>query len=98
MTLLPDGQIADGLAKLPDWRRRDQLIEKEFQFPSFADAVVFIVRLGFAAEEADHHPDIAVHYRTVRLSFWTHSEGGITQKDLRGAEVAEGIAQRLVTR
>lgn len=93
MTLLSDAQISEALTGLSGWSRRDQLIEKEYRFATFADAVAFIVRLGFAAEAVDHHPDIAVHYKTVRLAYWTHSEGGITRKDVKGAAAADGLAR-----
>ena len=40
---------------------------------------------------ADHHPDVTINYRRVTVSFTTHSEGGITAKDVEGArEVQEG--------
>ena len=43
------------------------------------------------AEAADHHPDVTIRYRRVTVSFTTHSEGGITEKDVEGARgLAEG--------
>ena len=35
------------------------------------------------AEDADHHPDIAIHYKRVTLTYTTHSEGGLTAEGLR---------------
>lgn len=91
MPLLSDTQISEGLTKLPGWRRRDQVIEKAFTLPTFPDAVAFVVRVAFAAEAVDHHPDISIHYRQVTLTYWTHSEGGITHKDLSGAGSVETL-------
>ena len=45
-------------------------------------------------ESDDHHPDIAVHYKRVTLTFWTHSEGGLTAKDFAGAAGADKAASR----
>jgi 4a-hydroxytetrahydrobiopterin dehydratase len=91
MALLSDSQITAALATLPGWAHRDKRLEKEFVFPGFPDAVAFLVRLAFDAEAADHHPDVTIHYRRLTLSYWTHSEGGITAKDVDGARRAEEI-------
>jgi 4a-hydroxytetrahydrobiopterin dehydratase len=94
MATLTDAQIADRLKAVPHWTRAGDKIHREFTCPTFADAVAFIVRVGFDAEAADHHPDIAVHYKRVKLTFWTHSEGGLTAKDFAGAEAADAVGPR----
>ena len=94
MPRLTDADIVERLHALPHWTRDGDRIHREFTCPTFADAVAFIVRVGFAAEAADHHPDIAVHYRRVTLTFWTHSEGGLTAKDFAGAAAADAVAPR----
>jgi 4a-hydroxytetrahydrobiopterin dehydratase len=94
MPRLTDAEIAEHLKAVPAWTRDGDRIRREFTWPTFADAVAFIVRAGFDAEAADHHPDIAVHYRRVTLTFWTHSEGGLTAKDFAGAAAADRIAPR----
>ena len=33
------------------------------------------------AERLDHHPDIVLSYRDVRLELSTHSDGGLTAQD-----------------
>jgi 4a-hydroxytetrahydrobiopterin dehydratase len=92
MTRLSDAQIAERLAALPGWTRDGDRLRREFACPTFPDAVAFIVRIAFEAEAVDHHPDIEVHYRRVTLVYWTHSEGGITEKDLAGAAAADRLA------
>jgi 4a-hydroxytetrahydrobiopterin dehydratase len=93
MALLSDDQIATGLADLPGWRRAGNAIVKEFAFRGFPQAVDFVGRLVAPAEAADHHPDLEIHYRRVLVSFSTHSEGGLTAKDLDGARAAEEAAR-----
>ena len=56
------------------------------------EAVAFIVRLGFAAETVDHHPDLVVNYKRVTVTYSTHSEGGLTDKDFAGADTATKTA------
>ena len=67
-------------------------IHRKFTFAGFPEAVSFVVRVGFAAEAVDHHPDILINYKRVTLTFSTHSEGGLTEKDFAGAETATKIA------
>jgi 4a-hydroxytetrahydrobiopterin dehydratase len=92
MRLLSDDEIRNGLASLPGWERRDNEIEKVYELPSFADAIAFVTRVGFLAEKADHHPDLDVRWRKVRVALSTHSEGGITDMDVALAGEIETIA------
>jgi 4a-hydroxytetrahydrobiopterin dehydratase len=89
---LSDDEIRSGLAKLPGWERRDDEIEKTYQLASFPDAVAFVTRVGFLAEKADHHPDLDVRWRNVRVALSTHSEGGVTGRDLALAGEIESVA------
>ena len=94
MSKLTDAEIAERLKTVPHWTRAGDRIYREFTCPSFPDAMAFLVRVAFDAEAADHHPDIAVHYKRVTLTFSTHSEGGLTAKDFAGAAAADAMAPR----
>ena len=59
---------------------------------SFPDAIAFVVRIGFFAEQADHHPDLDVRWRKVKVALTTHDAGGLTQKDVDLATRIEGAA------
>lgn len=96
MPRLSDAEIEQGLAKAAGWKRDAHLIRKQYTFPSFPDALAFLVRLGFDCEAQDHHPDITVDYKRVTLGYWTHSEGGITEKDFTGAETADRVAASFI--
>ena len=96
MPRLTDAEIEQGLAKLTGWKRDAHLIRKQYAFPSFPDALAFLVRLGFDCEAQDHHPDITVDYKRVTLGYWTHSDGGITEKDFTGAETADRVAASFI--
>lgn len=92
MSRLNDAQIVERLANLSGWRRQGDAICREYKFGSFPDAVAFVSRLIPGAEAADHHPDIAINYTRVTLSYSTHSEGGLTEKDFEGASMADRCA------
>jgi 4a-hydroxytetrahydrobiopterin dehydratase len=91
MARLTEDEVRARLSELPGWERQDQSIRRTFTFGGFPDAVAFVVRVGFAAESADHHPDIRVDYKRVTLTYWTHSEGGLTAKDFAAAAEADRL-------
>jgi 4a-hydroxytetrahydrobiopterin dehydratase len=91
--LLSPEAIADRLRHLPGWQQVGSTIRKEFTFAGFPDAVAFVSRLVEPAEASDHHPDLAIHYRRVEVTFTTHSAGGLTVKDFDGAAAVEALAR-----
>lgn len=91
--LLSPDAIADHLRRLPGWRQDGASITKTFTFDGFPEAVAFVTRLVEPAEAADHHPDLAIHYRRVEVTFTTHSAGGLTLKDVEGAAAVEARAR-----
>ncbi len=95
MALLTKDQVADGLKSLDGWSVEGKAIRKEYKFQDFPEAVLFVSALVPGAEDADHHPDIEIHYKRVILTYSTHSEGGITRKDLDGAAMADEVAGSL---
>lgn len=63
------------------WEEVDGALERTWTHASFPAAIAFVNRVAELAEQADHHPDIAISYRTVTLRLSTHSEGRITDRD-----------------
>lgn len=89
---LSTDEVADRLERLEGWTRDGDAIRRQYTFDGFASAVAFVVRVGFDAEAADHHPDILIsNYKKVTLTFTTHSAGGLTAKDFAGAEAADRV-------
>jgi 4a-hydroxytetrahydrobiopterin dehydratase len=83
---LNDESIDGWLKGRKGWKRSGNAVSKEFHFPSFRDAIVFVNRVASLADDADHHPDIDIRYTTVCLTLSTHSAGGLTEKDVKLAE------------
>ncbi|GFG70407.1 putative pterin-4-alpha-carbinolamine dehydratase [Mycolicibacter senuensis] len=72
-------------AALPDldgWERADGALRRSVKFDSFLAGIEAVRRVAERAEAADHHPDIDIRWRTVTFALVTHSEGGITDKDV----------------
>jgi 4a-hydroxytetrahydrobiopterin dehydratase len=82
MALATKKAIEDFLEDNPVWKLAGEAINAEFKFKDFNEAMGFVTRVGLAAEKADHHPDIDIRFNKVLLVLSTHSEGGITKKDL----------------
>jgi 4a-hydroxytetrahydrobiopterin dehydratase len=76
-------EIDAALTALPDWRREGGAIAAAYSFASFRDAVAFILRVGFEAEELNHHPEIANVYNRVSFKLSTHDAGdAVTERDI----------------
>lgn len=92
---LSDNDIESRLTQLKSWAVEGNALVRTYTFPGFPDAIAFLTRLAFDAEAADHHPDLTISYRRVRVAWSTHSAGGITDKDFNGAQQADAVAARL---
>ena len=77
---------------LKGWTLDGDAIKKQYTFKDFPAAIAFVNRLAPEAEKADHHPDILINYKRVTLTYSTHSEGGLTDKDFAGAATADRLA------
>ena len=53
---LSEHEIESKLTDLNDWRFEQNFIRKSFRFTTFRDAMSFLVRVSFEAEQLDHHP------------------------------------------
>jgi 4a-hydroxytetrahydrobiopterin dehydratase len=88
---LSEQQISQQMARVTGWTRDGETIRKQYTLGGFPDAIAFVTRLAFDAEAADHHPDIFINFKRVMISFSTHSEGGLTQKDFDGAMKVDAL-------
>ena len=82
MAVLSDDELREALDALPGWELAGGAIRRDLRFADFREAVGFVVQVAFEAEAADHHPDVDIRYNKVHVALSTHSEGGITAKDL----------------
>ena len=89
MPKLNQQEIEDALQNLLQWRQEGDELRRELKFEDFKQAMSFVNRVADAANAADHHPDIDIRYNRVLLVLSTHSEGGITDKDVEMARQIE---------
>lgn len=82
MGVLSDDEVDAAARALQGWQRSDGALRRSVTFPTFLDGIDMVGRVAALAERADHHPDIDIRWRTVTFALVTHSEGGITEKDV----------------
>jgi 4a-hydroxytetrahydrobiopterin dehydratase len=75
----------------PKWQMIGGKLVKVVRCAGFPAALDFVGEVGRLAEEANHHPDIDIRYRSVTLALVTHDSGGITRFDLDLARAIDGI-------
>ena len=79
--LLTPDQLAQRLQGVPEWSIADGQVEREFTLATFMAAIEFVAGVAAIAERLNHHPDIDIRYRRVRIAVSTHSAGGLTGLD-----------------
>lgn len=89
MPLLNEKQISENLGSLNEWEQDGKTITKTYKTKNYIETIGFVNRIALLAERADHHPDLGVHYNKVVVTLSTHSEGGITDKDINLAKEIE---------
>ena len=83
--------VTRALADLPLWSGDADGLRRTVELPSFRDAVAAIVAIADVAEEMDHHPDVDLRWRTLRLVLVSHSAGGVSELDLELARRIDAL-------
>ena len=92
--LLTNEALAEVLADLDGWSLVEDgtAIEAEFSFKGFIAAFGFMTRVALAAERQNHHPEWSNVYNRVTIRWTTHSEGGVTELDVKLARACSRFA------
>ena len=71
------------LPQIRGWSISDDglMIFRDFQFKGFLSTMAFVNAMAWIANQEDHHPDLHVSYRTLRVELTTHALGGLTEND-----------------
>jgi len=89
---LSQQELDEALNELDGWRVEDDKLKKDLTFENFKEAVAFIVRLSYEAENLVHHPEIFNVYNQVNISLATHDAGDkITEKDVKLAKSIDSL-------
>jgi 4a-hydroxytetrahydrobiopterin dehydratase len=90
---LTETQVQSALEGLPDWAREGDEIVRTYELATFPAAIAFVGRIAELAEAADHHPDLDIRYRKVRVALTTHDSGGLTANDMDLAAQIDAVVE-----
>lgn len=84
-------EVSDLAQTLPMWQVVDGQLLREIQAPTYMIAINWVVAIAGAAESLDHHPDIDIRWRALRIALITHSTGCLTELDLDLARLIDTV-------
>jgi 4a-hydroxytetrahydrobiopterin dehydratase len=66
-----------------DWKiaKDSKSVRRSYKFKDFYRTMSFVNAVAYIANSEDHHPDLEVGYDYCRVTFATHSIGGLSQND-----------------
>ena len=66
-----------------DWRIAEdsKSLTRSLKFKDFYRTMSFVNALAHLANTEDHHPDLSIGYGWCKVSFTTHSIGGLSEND-----------------
>ena len=83
---LTNKEITTAIAQLPEWKLIDGKLNRAFKFQNFVEAFSFIIKVAFAADKLEHHPEIFNVYNRVVIDLATHDVDGISALDIELAK------------
>jgi 4a-hydroxytetrahydrobiopterin dehydratase len=80
-------------ADLPLWTydADRRALYRRLTFGDFAEALGAMVRIGVAADKADHHPEWSNVYNRLDIWLTTHDTGGVSERDYALARAIDAI-------
>lgn len=91
-TPLTDAQISERMSALSGWDRDGGMISRTFKFDAYLAGIAFAAAVGTVCEGLDHHPDLFIGYKKVKVSFTTHDAGSqLTAKDFDAADAISAL-------
>lgn len=92
MKPLTTEEVESQLKELDNWNFEDDQIKKDFSFDNFKEALAFMVKVGFEAEDLGHHPNWSNVYNSVSIKLNTHdADNKVTKKDIQLAKAIDKI-------
>ena len=71
------------LAQTPGWTldAGAHEIVRDFKFKNHYETIAFVNAIAWVSHREDHHPDLEVHYNTLRIRYTTHAVNGLSEND-----------------
>jgi 4a-hydroxytetrahydrobiopterin dehydratase len=78
---LPQAEAKNLLKQLDNWKLKDNVISKTFEFKNYYQVMAFVNAVAWMTHREDHHPDMTVGYDKCRMEYSTHDVGGLSEND-----------------
>lgn len=88
--------LEKALSALPGWTVQDGKLVREIATRNWKETLFVVNGIAALAEGENHHPDLHVFYRSVRIELWTHETGSLTERDLNLAQKVERWLQAVL--
>ena len=86
---LSGNELDEMVRNMKGWELKDEKLQKSFKFTNFVEAFGFMTRIALEAERMNHHPEWSNVYNNVTIKLSTHDAGGITDYDIKLAEIID---------
>ena len=86
---LSGDELDELVRNMKGWELKDEKLQKSFKFTNFVEAFGFMTRIALEAERMNHHPEWSNVYNNVTIKLSTHDAGGITDYDIKLAEIID---------
>ena len=73
--------VEELLKQVPEWRVEGEGIVRRFKFKNYYETMAFVNATAWVSHREGHHPDMEVGYNAVKMRYWTHAVGGLTEND-----------------
>ncbi len=91
---LSENEIDQKIRQMNGWDLEEGKLTKSFKFSNFVEAFGFMTKIALEAEKINHHPEWSNVYNTVTIKLSTHDVGGITDYDIKLAEIIDNNNQK----
>ena len=93
LTPYTDEEVEAKIAELglDGWYLDDGWLRRKYNTDGWPTTLMLVNAVGYLAEAAYHHPDLAVTWGKLWVKLQTHSAGGITDKDFALARQIEDV-------
>jgi 4a-hydroxytetrahydrobiopterin dehydratase len=88
---LSGSEIESAISGLEFWAVKDSKLHRSFKFRNFVEAFTFMTEVALHAEKMDHHPEWFNVYNTVTINLMTHDVNGISDHDIKLANLINSI-------
>ncbi len=91
---LSGSEIESAISSLNAWAIKDSKLHRSFKFGNFVEAFTFMTEVALHAEKMDHHPEWFNVYNTVKIDLMTHDVDGLSDYDIKLANLINSIYEK----